>query len=202
MIDITIEKLIVWAYRSQRVLELETASSGFGTGLRSSMAAFEGLQGLGVAIRPTSGYAPAADAHPDALAVHAAASHLDEPLVIVHGRLGSRPEWGEDLAPRFYPMRTEAGKPRVIYLDAAGLSVIPSRSQCSRRALTQYCPVRVRPSAAEVAARADQYRRWAAGLVAVYRLLLTPGALRSHRLVACKFTEQAAAFTDAAEHHI
>lgn len=183
MIDITIERLLIWAYRDQRALELASASVGFGTGLRSSMAAFDGLIGLGVVIRSNACHASPPDAAPDAMAAHAAALAIDEPLVINHARLGSRPEDMSQARPRLYPLRDDSGAPIVQYFNAAGELVEKPRGGKTRKLLSQVCPVRARPTAGEIAARQAEYHRWIEGLFAIHELLAAPGALTSHRLI-------------------
>ncbi len=158
--EIDIEKLLVWAYQRQRVVEMISAASSNSL----SRTARAGGWSMGGGGGGYSGGIAATPAHPDAMLVHEAVCQLPDRdmrgLVIRHAKAGSRPDWMPNARPKLGAVINGKGQPEVI-LD-------PPKYRYG------YCPVREYVSAVGIDLARVQYATWLEG-VATVALILVEG---------------------------
>lgn len=165
-VAIDVERLLVWAYRDQRV-----DANDIGGAMLGSMGYPSQGSGAGIGMTvDSSGYVNNA-VDDDAFTVHLAVlASGSVKLLIHHGLTATRPDWIADDRPRLYPLLGLSGRPLVCDA-AADIEVAKPRDGKGERGLkrwsAQYCPLVARPTPESVRVARANYRDWYAGLVEV-----------------------------------
>lgn len=165
MIDV--ERLVIWALRDEAAFVDD--GGDFLRGATSGAASVEAYLARGGVRIQGGGPACQATADPDAVEVWEAISSLDADrrrLLLRHGRIGDRPDYWPDIAPRLVPRLDDHGQPKL------------SRAWSpTRKRLPQYCELMLEATAEEINRHRRLWDLWHSGLVRV-RELLAGGRLR------------------------
>lgn len=151
--SISVEGLLIWAYRDQRVAHaVDTARLGAAGYGRTSIARVAEVGALGCVVRGGGGDEVRVD--DDAYAVLNAVRSMTSPderrIVEVNAALGSRPDVVEA---SLVPVLGSRGRPRVDQVDERGE---PSAAPTARR----WCPLRLTAKPGEVARAVEARRIW------------------------------------------
>lgn len=157
---IDVERLVVWALAEEGV---GPDAGSFLSSSGSSAASVEAYLARGGVRIQGGGGGREGMADPDALEVWSAISSLDpdsRSLVLRHGRLGTRPDYWPDVAPRLVPR-----------LDADGRPALSRAWSASRKRIPQYCELVLEATAGEINRHRRLWDFWHSGLVTLREIL-------------------------------
>lgn len=209
LLHLSLEEMLVWAYRDQRVdrmasaqlfqVESEVDGSSWGRTSADGVATVGRIGRLGHRIDGGMVRGVGQSAHPDAELLHDHAGGWE--ILVRYARQGERPEQGS--APSAWPTRPETGdRYAVATFDGAPMRIKLAvaerhavrrprmvgtgrhRQQAGWDLVTEdvlYCPLDWRPGLEWATWVAAEHRQWHAAIDALYRRL-RPVCWRSHAL--------------------